>query len=163
MQVGAVHHGVRVAEICAERGVERHVDDLLGAETVHQPKLIDIDRYRARRVADAEIVEGMESVWADLDTRADLAEFWRRFQNNGADAVACKTGRRGQSANSAPGDHKRSAVHGETSHRFIIRSIMRILLCNCKRNKLSSSDQVDWHISTFSPPDAPHFANEGKP
>jgi len=39
---------------------------------------------------------------------------------------------------------------------------MRISLCNCKRNKSSSGDQVDWHISTFSPADAAHFANAGK-
>ena len=119
MQVCAVHHGVRVAEIRAERGVQRYVDDLLGGKAIHQPKLIDIDRYRARRVADPEIVEGMEGVRADLDTRADLAEFWRGFQNDRADAVTCKTGRRGQSADSAPGDHERSAVHGETSRQFV--------------------------------------------
>src|SRR5271167_3156296 len=101
MQVRPVHHGIRVAEIRAEWGVQRYADDLLGGKAIHQPKLIDIDRYRARRVADAKIVEGVESVRADLDTRADLAELWCGFQNDGADTFACKTGGRGQSADSA--------------------------------------------------------------
>jgi hypothetical protein len=36
--------------------------DLPGCERIHQPEVVDIDRHAARRLADAEIVEGMERI-----------------------------------------------------------------------------------------------------
>ena len=74
MQIAAMHDGVGIAEPCAKIIAEIDMGDLLGGHRIHQPHLLDIDGHAARGLADAEIVEGVESVRPKLDAGADLAE-----------------------------------------------------------------------------------------
>jgi hypothetical protein len=60
--------------------------DFLRRQRIHQPQLIDINRHAARRLADAEIVEGMEGVRSELDAGADLAKGGGLFEQDRTDA-----------------------------------------------------------------------------
>ena len=62
VKIAAMHDGVRILEARPKRLAEVDVRDLLGGERIHQAQRIDVDRHCARRLADAEIVEGMERI-----------------------------------------------------------------------------------------------------
>src|SRR3712207_9202896 len=61
MQVAAVDHRVGIAEARPEALAEVDVADLVRRQRIHQPQLVHVDRHRPRRVAHAEVVEGMRS------------------------------------------------------------------------------------------------------
>ena len=79
MQIAAMHHRIGIAEARAKRLAQIDMGDLLGRQRIHQPELIDIDGHAARGLADAEIIEGVKGVRAELDAGADLAERARLF------------------------------------------------------------------------------------
>src|SRR5580700_10180840 len=82
MQIAAMHDGIGVAEACAEDIAEIDMGDFLRAQRIHQAELVDIDSHVARGLADAEIVEGVEGIRAELNARADLAELGGLFQQD---------------------------------------------------------------------------------
>ena len=76
-------------------------------QRIHQPELIDIDRHAARGLADAEIVEGVERVGAELDAGADFAECGGFLQQDRTDSLLRKTERGGEAADASAGDQDR--------------------------------------------------------
>ena len=108
MQIAAMHHRIGIAEARAKSLAQIDMADLLGRQRIHQAQLIDIDRHAARRLADAEIVEGMERVGPELDAGADLAERGSLFQQDRADALLRQPERGGEAADATARDQDRS-------------------------------------------------------
>ena len=96
--------GIGVLEALAERLVERDGGDVLAGHGVHQAQLVDVDRHLAGLVADAEVVEGVEGVGAELDAGADLAELGRALEHEAAVALPGQAQRGRQAADAAAGD-----------------------------------------------------------
>jgi hypothetical protein len=72
-----------------------------------------IHRAVARLVADAERVEGVEGVGAELDAGTDLADFRRLLQHGDGEALAHQRQRRGEAADAAAGDeYGKFLAHG---------------------------------------------------
>src|SRR3954454_15618614 len=82
MKVSAMHHRIRVAETRAKGITEVDMRDLLGADRIHQAKLIDIDRHATGSFADAEIIEGMEGVRSKLNASPDFPKRRRFFEQD---------------------------------------------------------------------------------
>ena len=74
VQIAAVNHRIGITEARAKRLAQIDMGDLFGRQRVHQPELIDIDGHAARGLTDAEIIEGMKSIRAQLNAGANLAE-----------------------------------------------------------------------------------------
>ena len=106
MQVGAMDHGIGIAEILTERFVERTAKHLFSGHAVHHDQVIDIDRLGAAGIADAEIVHGVEGVRPDLNAGADFAELLGLFEHGSAAALIGETQGGRQPANSAAGDDR---------------------------------------------------------
>ena len=104
VQIAAMHDGVGIAEAGAKPVAEIDVADLAVGQRIHQPQPIDIDRHAARRLADAEPVETVEGVGAELDAGANLAEAARLLQHLRGDALLGERQRRRESADAAAGD-----------------------------------------------------------
>src|ERR1700710_721174 len=111
MQVAAMHDRVGIAKARAERLAQIDMGDLFGGHRVHQPKLVDIDGHVACRLADAEIIEGVERIGPELDAGADFAKIGRLLQQDRADAFLRQAKSRRQAADAAAGDQYRSRVH----------------------------------------------------
>ncbi len=82
VQVAAVHDGVGVAEALAELAPEVDGADVLGGHGVHEAELVHIHGHVPGGIADAEVVEGVEGVGAELDAGADLAEHRRALEHD---------------------------------------------------------------------------------
>src|SRR5579863_573311 len=106
MQVGAMDHGIRVAEILTERFVERTAKNLFSGHAVHHDQIIDVDRLGAAGIADAEIIHGVEGVRSDLNTGADFAELLGLFEHSSAATLIGETQGGRQTANSASRDDR---------------------------------------------------------
>ena len=104
MQLAAMHHRIRVAETLAERRIERDFGDPFIRHRVHQPQAVDINRLGPGVIADAERVEAVEGVRADLDACADLAQLRRLFEHETLSADAGQPKRRAKTADAATGD-----------------------------------------------------------
>lgn len=103
-------HRIGVAEIFAERRVERTAEDLLTGDAIHHDQRININRPRPSGVANAEIVHGVKSVRTDLDACADLAELVGLFENRNAASLFGQSERGGQTANAATNDYRGRAA-----------------------------------------------------
>ena len=110
VQVAAMRHRVRVAEARAEGIAQVDMGDLFRCERIHQPQLVDIDRRAPRRLADPEIVEGMERVGSELEAGADFAQASGLFEQDRANPLSRKPERRGQAADAAARDQDRSCA-----------------------------------------------------
>src|SRR5688500_2575798 len=110
MDVCAVRHGVRVAEALGEAFVERNLDDPLPAHAVEHEHVLDEHRLFLDQAADTEGVERVPGVRRDLNAGADLAEFGRLLEHDGAEALTRQRERRGEAADAAAGDDDRLAV-----------------------------------------------------
>jgi len=119
MQVAAMDDRIGIAEAPAERLVERDAGDLLGGQRIHQAQLVDIDRHGARRIADAQLIEGMERVRTQLDAGADLAQLGGLFQDDAASALARQAQGGGETADAGTGDQEGLAG---VRHRWFPRS-----------------------------------------
>src|SRR5690606_23191244 len=115
VQVRPVDHGVRVAEAFSKGLVQGYVADLFAAERIHEPQLVDVDRAGTGRVAEAEVVEAVESIGAELDAGADLAEAARLLEHDAAPARAGQAEGAGQAADAAAGDHEGAISHACSS------------------------------------------------
>lgn len=62
MQIAPVDHTVGIPEAGAKSVIERNAGDFVTADRVHQPQAVNVDRRRARLVANAQIVKGVEGV-----------------------------------------------------------------------------------------------------
>ncbi len=91
---------------------------VLGGQAVHQPELVDVNGYATRLVAYAKVVEGVESIGADLDARANLAELRRRLEDDAALPLAAQACRQGQPSDAASRDDERQAVHNGTPYCY---------------------------------------------
>jgi hypothetical protein len=112
VQIAAMHHGVGVLEAGAEGFAEVDVHDLLGGERVHEAQLIDVDRHRPGMLADTQIIEGVEGVWAELNSRPDLAQLERLLQNDDIMALLGKAKRSREPADATPCDGDARLNHG---------------------------------------------------
>jgi hypothetical protein len=110
VQVAAMHDRIRILEARPERLAEVDAGDFLGAERVHQAQRVDINRHVPRRLADAEIVEGVERIGAELDAGADLAERRRLFEHENAMAFLGEPERGREAADAAAGDQNAAAL-----------------------------------------------------
>ena len=90
---------------------QRHLGDFLGGLRVHQAERVDIDRLRPGLVADAEIIEGMKAVRANLDTGPDLAQLCRLLKHQRCKTVLRKARSRGKATNAATGNEYGSIRH----------------------------------------------------
>ena len=109
VQFAPVHHGIGVAKARAEIGAQRDARDLARAQRVHQAQVVDIDRHLARLRPHAQRVEGVKGVGAQLDARADLAQFGGLFEDEAGDARLRKAHGSGKAPDAAPGDEDRVA------------------------------------------------------
>ena len=107
VQIAAMNHRIGISEAGAEGLAQIDMGDLLGAQRIHQPQLIDINRHAARGFADAEIIEGMERVGPELDARADLAERSGFLKQDRADSLLREAERRGEAADASTDDQDR--------------------------------------------------------
>ncbi len=82
VQIGAMDHRVGIAEAFAELVVERNRCNFCRRQRVHQAQAVDIDRFGTHLFADAEIVETMKRVGAELNPGADFAEFGRALEHD---------------------------------------------------------------------------------
>ena len=110
MQIGPVNHGIGIAEAGPKGIVQRNAGDFLPVHGVHEAQVVDIDGLSARFVADAEIVERVEGIGAELDAGADLPQFGRAFQNDGTEAFPGQAQRGRQAADAAAGDQDGTIV-----------------------------------------------------
>ena len=108
VQVAAMDHGIGIAVARAERLAEIDVADLAVGQRVHQPELVDIDRHLARGLADAQAIEAVEGVGAELDAGADLAELRGLLQHQRRDVLLRQRQRGRQAADAAAGDEDAS-------------------------------------------------------
>ena len=106
MQVGAMDHGIGVAEILAERFVQRAAKHLFSGHAVHHDQIIDVNRLGAAGIADAEIIHGVEGVRSDLNTGADFAELLGLFEHSDAATLIGEPQGGRQTANSASSDDR---------------------------------------------------------
>src|SRR5262245_21999758 len=81
MQIDAVKHDVRMLEAGFEAFTGRNDRDLVAVERIKHHKRARNDRYPQYGLAQAEPLEHMEHVGAELDAVADRAKLGRRFQN----------------------------------------------------------------------------------
>ena len=125
VQVAPMHHGVRIAEACTKRCVEGNVRDFLACRGIHQPQLIDVDGAGARLLADAESVEGMKRVRAELDTGSDLAELLRLLEDDHAEALARQPEGCREPTDAAARDDDRLGCHGFRPPLFCLTAHLR--------------------------------------
>ncbi len=104
VKVAAMDHSVGISEAFAKGLVQRDVDDFLSADSIHQAQHIDIDRLLACPLANADGVERMKCVGAELDTRADLAELRRALHDGHVKTLSREPQRSRQPADPAAGD-----------------------------------------------------------
>jgi len=104
VHVDAVDHRVGVAEALDEGLAGGNLADLVLVEGVVHHHVVGIDRAAARLVADAQGVEGVEGVGAELDTGADLADLSGLFEDLHPEALAHEGEGGGEAADAAAGD-----------------------------------------------------------
>lgn len=104
MHVDTMDHRVGIAEALAEGLACGDATDDRFVERVVHDHVVGIDRAAARLVADAQCIEGMEGIGAELDPGADLADLRRLLQHLDAESLAhqCQCG--GEAADAAAGD-----------------------------------------------------------
>ncbi len=117
-------HGIGISEAFAKGLIQRDVDDFLSADSIHQAQHIDIDRLLACPLANADGVERMKCVGAELDTRADLAELRRALHDGHVETLSREPQRSRQPADPAAGDEYGTSEHPQ----LLIFSIMIIVL-----------------------------------
>ncbi|MGA8031383.1 MAG: hypothetical protein WCB48_03240, partial [Casimicrobiaceae bacterium] len=103
-------HRVGVPEVFAERLVDGDPGHFLAADPVHHDQLVDVDRFGQRLFGDAQSLECVERVRAELDSGADFAECLRALEDGDAKAGARKTDR-GSDTSDAPRRQRRSCAH----------------------------------------------------
>ena len=106
VKVTAMYDCIGVAKAVPKWLVERHADDFLGRHSIHEPKIVDVDCDGACGIADAELVKRVKGVRAELNTGADLSEFWCPFKYDASDAFPGKGECSGYAANTTTGDNK---------------------------------------------------------
>ncbi len=111
VEVAAVHDGIRIAEALAEGFIQRNMRNLFAADGIHQTKPIDEDSHAARRIANSELVEAVESIRAELNAGTDLAKHRGAFKNDDVQAAPGHAQRGGEAAHAAAGDQKRLRLH----------------------------------------------------
>src|SRR6266508_4985304 len=116
MHIRAVDHRVWISEAGAKRFADRHTRDQRLVECVVHHHFVGIDGATARLRADAERVEGRESVRPELDAGAYLAELRCLLQYLDREATTRERERGREAADAAAGDQHRqrrgSVVHG---------------------------------------------------
>src|SRR5438552_1445504 len=125
MDVRAMRHRIRVGKAPGEARIERDVDHLLAADTVHHQQVLDEHRLLLHQGADAERIERVPGVRRDLDAGADFAELWRLLEDDAFEALARERQRRREAADAAARDHY---------WRFVSRGGWR-----CHRSRLRNS------------------------
>ena len=73
VEVAAVHDGVGIPVARAKRLTEIDARDLAVGHRIHQQEIVDIDGHRARGLANAQTIEAMKGVGAELDAGTDFA------------------------------------------------------------------------------------------
>ena len=104
VQVAAMDHGVGVLVAGAEFFAEVDMGDLAIGQRIHQAELVDINRHRPRRLADAQPIETVEGVGPELDAGADLAQLRRLLQHQRGNVLLRQRQRCGQAADAAARD-----------------------------------------------------------
>jgi hypothetical protein len=124
VHVGAVDHGVGVAEAGAEglAGGDA-ADEALVDGVVHHHRL-GIDSAGAGALAHAQRIEGGEGVGTELDAGADLADLGRLLEHVDVEAAAHQRQRGGQAADAAAG-HEHGRESGGGWHRGLLRERRR--------------------------------------
>jgi hypothetical protein len=115
VQVAAMHDRVGVAVALAEGLAEIDVADLAVGHRVHQPELVDIDGHLPCRLADAEAIEAVEGVGAELNAGADLTQLRGLLQHQRRDVLLRQRQRRGEPADAAAGDEDPIWAHPRPS------------------------------------------------
>ena len=137
VDVGAVYDGVRIAVARAEHLRDRDARDLAAVDRVHHHQLVDVDGAVARVGANAQVVERVERVGAQLDARAQLAQCRRLLQQRHAHADARERQRRREAADAAADDEDRRGIGGRRLHWRSVET--RLLwhghLCTAIRNR----------------------------
>src|SRR5579862_5350807 len=134
-----MNDGVRIAEALAKPVAEIDRCDVLAGRGVHEAQLVDIDRDRARRLADAEIVEGVKSIGAELDSGADLAQRRCLLEHGDALSRARQGERRREPANAAAGNQEMllGSLSRSTTHRRLLSRLYAALMSRCGARDVS--------------------------
>ena len=126
-----MHDGVGIAVARAKGLAEVDVADLAVGHRIHQAQLIDVDRHAARRLADAQAIEAMEGVGAELDAGADLAQLRapsrapaRRCPSAPAPAPSARPPMPPPAIRILPGDHQRPSRRAVCRSRALERPRM---------------------------------------
>ena len=107
VHVGAVAHGVGIAEALAEGLAHRHRGDFGLVDRVHHHQPVGVDRARAGALAHAERVERGERIGAELDAGADLADVRGLLEDLHREAAARERQRGRETADAAAGNEDR--------------------------------------------------------
>jgi hypothetical protein len=81
------------------------------SDSIHQPQAVDVYRFFARAVADAENVKAVKRIRADLNAGTDFAEFGRTFQHHRFKSITRQPERGSDATNAAAGDNNGKLVH----------------------------------------------------
>ena len=101
MQIDAMNDDVGIFKARAERGTGRDAHQLLAGERVHHQNASRRIRDRQHLLAQAEAVEDVKDVGAELDAVADGAELRRAFEHARRPAAARQSERRREPAEPA--------------------------------------------------------------
>ena len=132
VQVDAVDDDVGVLEPPAERRTGRHAHQLVAGEGIahqHRWRAVGLLHHRG---GDADAVEHVEDVGAELDAIADGAEFGRAFEHPACNAALRERQRGGQPAKPAADDEDRIGFRRqcvprqEPPKRYIAPSVLEI-------------------------------------
>jgi hypothetical protein len=104
VDVLAMDHGIGIAEALAEVFVGRDLADLVLVDRVVHHHVVGEYGAIARLVADAEGVEGVEGIRAELDAGTDFTDLCRLFEDHDLEALAHQGECGGEAANAATGD-----------------------------------------------------------
>ena len=129
VQVCAVHDRIGIAKTGPKVFIQWNPVNLFGGDRVHKAQMLDVNCLFARALADAEIIERMEGIRSELDTRTDFSKLGGFFKHDNILALFGKTERRAQPAKSTTGNDNLILCHGISSlFAKLIISIMRIIL-----------------------------------
>ncbi|MDT4846382.1 hypothetical protein FQZ97_804000 [compost metagenome] len=101
VQVGAVAHGIRIAEARAEGLADGHRGDFAAVDRVHHHEPVGEHRAAAHGLAHAQRVERREGVGSELQAGADLADDGALFEQVDGHAQARECERGGHAADAA--------------------------------------------------------------
>ena len=116
MQIDAMNDDVWMGETGAERRPGRDARHLCAAERVEHEQCGRRIRRLAHRLADAEAVEDVEDIGAELDAVTDRAEFRRAFEHARAPATLRQGERRREPAEPAANDEDRITHGGQFAY-----------------------------------------------